>query len=84
MELLFLGPFAVSYEVERQKQAWRTTLAAWLNPSDAAVKAVGRARGVRAQAADPPFDLPNSLDGKGYWAKPDHPKADMRKKLLKK
>ena len=53
---------------------------AWTNLS----KACGEQVKVRVRMCDPPFDVEESVDGKGYWMKPVHSTADGRRKLLRK
>ena len=73
VEMLFLGPFATSYEVDRQLGLWRKELGLQLGGVI-----------IRAIACDPPFEVPGVLDSKGFWLRPIHPKADDRRKLLRK
>ena len=79
IEALFLGPFAVTYEVNRQLAAWKAALLKWLSPADP-----GESLRLRMMVCACPFDVETSIDGKGFWANPVHRLYDERKKILRK
>ena len=92
-EMLFLGPFAVSYEVERQSAYWSGKLTEWLvqtgdrlglgqaseqgSPSDLEFQGMP-IRKLRVVICEPTYDIPSAVDGKGYWAQPAHPKRSPK------
>ena len=78
IEVAFLGPFAVDYVRDKVCAQWAQGLTIWLS------QAAGEGWKVRLRACDPPFDVPESVDGKGYWMKPVHTTSDGRRKLLRK
>ena len=72
VKALFLAPFAITSEVERKCSLWRDKMEKALNVR------------LRMVIGDPPFDIPEDIDGLGYWVKPVAGKEDARRKILRK
>ena len=70
--VLFLGPFAITSVVEEKKTEWSMKFSKALNIP------------LRPTVGDPAFDVPEDIDGKGYWVRPVASKEEARRKLLKK
>ena len=80
VEMLFVGPFAVQYVCDKVRKDWTWSISGWLQ----APTTLGSEARLRSVTCDPPFDIPDAVDGKGYWVRPYHPKPDDRRKLLRK
>ena len=62
--VLFLGPFAISEVVEEKAKEWGKKVEGYLGQP------------VRVVVGDPPYEVPEDIDGKGFWVRPSHPKSD--------
>ena len=69
---LFLGPFAVIEEAEDKCAKWRDRLEELFELKISLI------------VGDPPFEVETDVDGKGYWCRPQAPKPEARKKMLRK
>ena len=72
MTVLVLGPFATTEESERKCQYWMTKLRAMTGLK------------LRMVIGDPPFEVEEDIDGKGYWLRPRQAKPDARRKEMRK
>ena len=60
IEVAFLGPFAVDFVRDKACVQWSKDLTQFLS------QATGEELKVRMRMCDPPFDVPESVDGKGF------------------
>ena len=81
VELLFLGPYQSSCWVDKVAEEHRRRLQSEM--SKEGPWSPGDLR-LRLKVCEPPFEIPGTTDGKGYWMRPVHAKSEERKKLLRK
>ena len=68
----FPGPFAVTAVADAKAKEWKQKVESGLGAK------------VRVIVAEPPYSVEEDVDGKGFWFRPRHYKADERRKQLRK
>ena len=80
VEMLFLGPYELTFQVDRAAEKYRRQLE--LDVSQQGQLPDGQFR-LRVVVCDPPFEIPGFADSKGFWLHPVHAKPEGRRKILR-